>query len=221
MLMNIPTLTEVAEKIRIPEKEWAGNCQSICEALLASGMLAPELNPRLVKGLWVGDITPNTMYYGRLSVPHAWIEVDSLPDGEYTYVVDPTRHLFEGFEGDTIWWAEYDDSYRSVKGDIAHVVDAFDELECRLQDLRQSSGLGDKPCEPLEALNGIMDKVGRIARLVKHNHRRDPKPNWRAEMEDQLAGVFNYLMMTAACHGVNIYDGLKRELNHAVEDHGA
>ncbi len=219
MLKNIPTLAEIATKICVPEKEWAGNCEPVCAAMIAAGLIEPELNPRIVKGLWTGEIADGTMYHGRDTVPHTWIEVDS-PEGEYTYIVDPLRHLFEGFEDDTVWCGMHDGSYRSVNDDIAEVLNAFDELECKLWDLRRSTGLGDKPCTPLEAMNGMVDKVGRIARLVKHNHRGDPKPDWQAEMENQLAGVFNYLLVTAGCHDVRIYDGLKRELAHAVEDHG-
>jgi hypothetical protein len=214
-----PTLEAIAEKIRIHENEWGGNCGPVCEAILAAELVNPALSPRIVNGLWIGEIEPGTMYDGQAHVPHAWIEVDDITS-DHKLIIDPTRHIFEGFEPNQfVWCGPNDDSYRSVHDDLAVVLDKFDELNCALHDLRKLAGLAEFPDNPLEIMNGITDKVGRVARLVKHNHRNDPKPDWQDTMADELAGVFNYILMAAGCHELDLMGGFERELKHALEDH--
>lgn len=211
-------IQQIAKSIAVPLKEWAGNCRPICEKILDLGLIEPECKPRLVNGHWKGPIEPSTMYAERNEpIRHTWIEFEY--DGS-TYVMDPTRYVFEGADYDIHVGHKLNTEYAADEDEIAYLAAQLDCFMESYKDFRKSQGLADCPPNPLEIMNGFADKVGRIARLVKHNHRNDPKPDWEVTMEKELAGVFNYILMCAAYHGLDFPRGFQTELSHALDDHG-
>lgn len=80
--MNV---NKVARAIKVPIKQWPGNCYAIACKMVAADLVvgAP------VYGLWVGWIATDCLFAGRPFTHHGWIET---VDG----VVDPTRWVFEG-----------------------------------------------------------------------------------------------------------------------------
>ena len=208
------TPEEIAKRIAVPLKEWAGNCRPICEKFIAAGLMDDHQQAEIVDGVWIGAVEPHTMYCGRNEpISHSWIEFKHEGD---TYVLDPTRYVFEGEDYYIYCGHKTLNEYCASDDEIALLGVYLKQCLTMYKTFRKTHGLKDCPPNPLEIVNGLTDKVGRIARLVKHNYRDDPKPDWEASMQQQLAGVFNYLLMCEAYHGLDFTEGFKAELTHAI-----
>jgi len=214
----IPTAEEVSAKIAVPLREWAGNCHPICEQLLASGLLDPDYSYELTHGQWVGYIEANTMFQGRGPVKHTWIEF--VDENGQRQVIDPTRYVFFGEDYHIGCVLKCDEEYASNEDEIDTLGYHMAVFLQHYKAFRKFHELADHPDSALEIMNGFADKVGRVARLVKHNHRNDPKPDWEKIMAKELAGIYNYILMCASYHGVDLREGFETELKHDIADHG-
>lgn len=93
------TLAEAEQIVGAPAREWAGNCFAVATAL------ADRVGGIAVYGAWDGPIAPTSLFAGRPSANHGWVQ---LTNGQ---VFDPTRWEFEGldpylFEGDSDYYDE-------------------------------------------------------------------------------------------------------------------
>ena len=70
-----------------------------------------------------------------------------------------------------------------------------------------------------EIISSMTDKLGRIARYVKHQERNDPKPDWPDGMTTEMAGLLIYMIMLKNHYNVDILNGMKIELEKAIEQH--
>ncbi len=108
--------TEIEQAVAaagIPLEDWAGDCARIAHAL------AEHYGGTSRYGMFLGEISDDSMFAGRPAAPHGWIE---LPDGT---VVDPTRWAFEFNRDDLqsayIWHGpgdEYDLAGDRIRRDI-------------------------------------------------------------------------------------------------------
>lgn len=86
---------------------------------------------------------------------------------------------------------------------------------------RNTQGLNKKKIKNIhEVLVGMTDKHGRICRYIKHQERKDPKDNWKAEIASSLTGYIVYSLMLMDHYGIDIGEGMEKELNEAIKQHG-
>lgn len=89
----LPPVEKVANTIGIRTNEWAGNCYSICNALLNSGLLdrVQDKHGKLILtyGLYWGEFSADSKFSGRPFTHHAWLE---SPNG---HIIDPTHFAFQ------------------------------------------------------------------------------------------------------------------------------
>jgi hypothetical protein len=85
--MNIPTIKQAEETIKIPASSWKGNCHGIANKLLESGLVCGKLR----YGSWLGPVEKGSMFVNRPRgyIHHGWIE---QINGD---IIDPTRFEFE------------------------------------------------------------------------------------------------------------------------------
>ena len=84
---------------------------------------------------------------------------------------------------------------------------------------RKQNGLSGSIDNVHEIISAMTDKLGRIARQVKHQERNDPKPDWPDGMTEEMTGLMIYMIMLKNHYGVDIFKGMRKELNKAVEQH--
>ena len=84
---------------------------------------------------------------------------------------------------------------------------------------RKSNGLSGSIDNVHEIISAMTDKLGRIARQVKHQERNDPKADWPEGMTEEMSGLLIYMIILKNHYGVEIYEGMRNELNKAVEQH--
>ena len=70
-----------------------------------------------------------------------------------------------------------------------------------------------------EIISSMTDKLGRIARYVKHQERNDPKPDWPDGMATEMAGLLVYMVMLKNHYDISISKDMKIELEKAVSQH--
>lgn len=73
--------------------------------------------------------------------------------------------------------------------------------------------------KPFEVLAGMADKLGRVAREVKHLERKDPRCDAHIEMRDGIAGVIIYALLLAELYSIDIAVGLESEMIKARIQH--
>jgi len=81
--------------------------------------------------------------------------------------------------------------YRSVKLDLAKpdfIVESFEDFLAIYQMFRTYNGLSKNINNVHEILTGMTDKHGRICRYIKHQERKDPKPDWPVGMTAAMTG---------------------------------
>ena len=110
--------------------------------------------------------------------------------------------------------------FDSNESDIILVTRAFSEFLTTYNAFRELNGLTRKIKNIHEILVGMTDKHGRICRYIKHHERKDPKDNWKAELASSLTGYLIYSMMLLEHYGIDIKDGMEKELNEALKQHG-
>lgn len=76
---------ELARLLGIPISRWPYQYQRIASGLLCRGFV----DGALVKGFYMGEVNPRSIFYGRRIISHAWIEL-----GE-DMIMDPVRWVFE------------------------------------------------------------------------------------------------------------------------------
>ena len=100
------------------------------------------------------------------------------------------------------------------------VVDAFNNFLEEYELFRIDNGLSAKIDNVYEITTSIADKGGRLCRYVKHNERNDPKPDWENIIPEESSGLLVYLIILANRYGLDFSEGMLKELNKAVEQHG-
>jgi len=74
-----------------------------------------------------------------------------------------------------------------------------------------------------EPVSGIVDKLGRLVRHVKHNDRNDPKPNYPDDAAESFQGILSYLDMIMEnfddLSEEELTDGMLREMLKSVKQH--
>jgi len=74
-----------------------------------------------------------------------------------------------------------------------------------------------------EPVSGIVDKLGRLVRHVKHNDRKDPKPNYPEDAAECFQGVISYLDMIMEnfddMSEDQLVDGMLKEMMKSVKQH--
>lgn len=79
-------------------------------------------------------------------------------------------------------------------------------------------GGGKKP-NAFEICTAMMDKMGRMARQVKHFERNDPKEDWPDGLTEATAGLLIYMMLLIDAYHLDIYDGMVAELKSAMKQY--
>ena len=100
------------------------------------------------------------------------------------------------------------------------VVKLFEEFLCMYNDFRKTNGIKKKIKNVHEILTGMTDKHGRICRYIKHQERKDPKPDWPKGMIEAMTGYIVYLIMLLEYYKIDdIGEGMINELNEAIKQH--
>lgn len=99
------------------------------------------------------------------------------------------------------------------------VTNAFSNFIDTYEAWRLRNGLSGNIANVFEITTSIADKAGRICRYVKHQERNDPKPDWPEGMTTEMAGVLVYLMILKNNYGVDLLEGMRIELEKAVDQH--
>lgn len=105
--------------------------------------------------------------------------------------------------------------------------DVIDELEFFFnlyESWRKQNGLGHNIKNVFEIFTGMIDKTARIGRYIKHQERKDPKPDWPDGMAECMMGAIVYMHLILKYYGNdiefnNIRQGFLNELNAAVKQH--
>jgi len=100
----------------------------------------------------------------------------------------------------------------NVIRDLNHFLKSYDVW----RNFNRLSGSIDNVYEIISAMT---DKLGRIARQVKHQERKDPKPDWPDGMTTEIAGLLVYMIILQNHYNVDISNGMKIELEKAIEQH--
>jgi len=108
------------------------------------------------------------------------------------------------------------------KVDAEEVARAFDSFWAVYDRFREDNGL-DGETEELpdmfEFCTALSDKNGRIARQVKHKERDDPKEDWPLGLTEAMTGYIVYLLLMLSAYGLDIKDGMVKELNSGVKQY--
>jgi len=108
------------------------------------------------------------------------------------------------------------------KVDANLVVKIFEGFIGTYHCFRADNGLKSikkNPMDPFEICTSMLDKLGRIARQVKHTQRNDPKPDWPNGMTEAMTGLLVYMIMLLDSCGVDISDGMKTELLESIKQY--
>jgi len=100
------------------------------------------------------------------------------------------------------------------------VVEQFEVFIRCHRDFRKYFGLKNKIANIHEILVAMTDKHGRICRYIKHQERKDPKDNWKSEIISSLTGYIVYALMLMEYYRIDISEGMEKELNEAIKQHG-
>jgi len=99
------------------------------------------------------------------------------------------------------------------------VIWAFNKFLEAYNIFRKNNGLKSRIKNVHEIITAMTDKHGRICRYIKHQERKDPKPDWPNGMTMAASGYIVYLIMLLNYYGIDIQDGMDKELNEAVKQH--
>jgi len=102
---------------------------------------------------------------------------------------------------------------------VENVAESFRKFLLDYQLFRNMAGLTKKIDNVHEILTGMTDKHGRICRYIKHQERKDPKPDWPDGMTQAIVGYLVYAIMLLEHYGVNIEGGMKKELEEAMKQY--
>jgi len=100
-----------------------------------------------------------------------------------------------------------------------NVIKDFNRFLESYESWRKLNGLSGSIDNAHEIISAMTDKLGRIARQVKHQERNDPKPDWPNGMTIEMAGLLIYMIILQSRYNVDISDGMKEELEKAIKQH--
>ena len=100
-----------------------------------------------------------------------------------------------------------------------NVVSDFNKFLKSYDIWRDFNGLSGSIDNVHEIVSAMTDKLGRIARQVKHQERNDPKPDWPDGMTSEMVGLLICMIILKNKYNVDISKGMKTELEKAIEQH--
>jgi hypothetical protein len=106
-----------------------------------------------------------------------------------------------------------------VEEDVKAVVKAFRHFLKVYYLFKKEHKLAHTYDDAKDMTLALMAKAGNIARLVKHEQRNDPKPDYLNGLERDMFGSIAYMTVIAARYGIEFDDGMAAELLSAVEQH--
>ena len=96
------------------------------------------------------------------------------------------------------------------------VIAAFTNFLVVYARFRRDNGLVDKDNNPFELCTALTDKLGRIARQIKHFERKDPKEDWPNGMTEAMTGMIIYIILVLKHYDIRIDQGMQNELRSAI-----
>jgi len=113
---------------------------------------------------------------------------------------------------------------REMGGDLTlnatKVVDAFRSFLKAYYMFKEHHKLPHRMDNPYHTLVAITDKLGRIARNVKHWIRGDEKDDWKLNVERDCIGILAYMVILGHDLDIQWSEGMMTELIAGVEQHG-
>ena len=103
-------------------------------------------------------------------------------------------------------------SVMGVVRNFKHFLNSYDYW-------RHTNGLSANLKNIFETTTSMQDKLGRICRHVKHQERNDPKSDWPEGMTTEMAGLLVYMILLMNYYEIDIAEGMKLELEKAVQQH--
>lgn len=142
-IMRRPTIADI-EAVAGPANTWKGECHYLATVVVNMGVFPGSVVER---GLWIGSISPQSIFAKRPIVPHSWVR---LANGK---VADPTRWEIEG------------------KSPYLYVGDG-DMYDPGAETLSFEKMLGDSPeWNPNDTQKDVTDlEASQLAALVKYIH---------------------------------------------------
>lgn len=108
------------------------------------------------------------------------------------------------------------DESKTVADDV---VGAFNVFLGVYNNFRRDHDLKSNKIDSFEICTAMLDKLGRIARQVKHNKRNDPKEDWPEGMTQAMTGLLVYMIILLDSTNVKIDKGMKLELMESVKQY--
>lgn len=110
-------------------------------------------------------------------------------------------------------------SEKGERVEVDELVSEFNRFLFLYDSFRKENNLSGKIENKYEITTSLADKVGRICRQVKHAERNDHKSDWPDGMTEDIAGVIVYLIILKNSYDIDLSDGIKSELEKAVQQH--
>lgn len=104
---------------------------------------------------------------------------------------------------------------------LSHVKESLDNFLDYYFEFRNANNLPTELSSPFEAISSMADKLGRIARHVKHLERKDPKPNWNKELPQEMFGLLAYMVMLLDHYelALDFPEQAEQEMIKAIKQH--
>ena len=103
--------------------------------------------------------------------------------------------------------------------DAETVTQTFNKFLIDYELFRKSNNLSGSLDNVHESISGMVDKLGRISRYVKHNERSDPKEDWPDGLTKEMSGLLVYMILILNHYNLNISKGMIDEFNGSIEQH--
>jgi len=108
-----------------------------------------------------------------------------------------------------------------VQSAMHDVVEAYMDYRDVFRRFRMMVGL--RPTNDAhECVSGVVDKLGRLTRHVKHNGRNDPKDSFPGDAVESFAGAIAYMDLIMESFDISdkeVMDGMMSELKKSVRQH--
>jgi len=95
------------------------------------------------------------------------------------------------------------------------VVQSFAKFLQVYKSFRIDNGLDKGVGNIFEICTSMTDKHGRICRQIKHFERNDKKTDWPDAISEALTGYIVYAIMILEKYGIDVLDGMRKELGAA------
>lgn len=103
--------------------------------------------------------------------------------------------------------------------DAMIVVESFREFLKTYYLFKQAYKLPHTMPDVRDIIMGLADKSGRLCRLAKHEHRKDPIPGSKDKIAMDAFGVLAYVVMLVLHYDIDMREGAYHELIKGVEQH--